>query len=409
MEKLLQYVWKHKLFPLGEMTCSNGARLEVIDVGLQNTNAGPDFFNAKVKIDGTMWVGNIEVHDKSSLWYQHGHHTDKNYNNVVLHVAEEIDSEVTTEAGETLPQYQLSIPEHLKQNYEELISTDKYPPCYKAIPTLPRLLVHSWMSALQTERLEDKTRRIADIANRCTGDWEKAYFVTLSRNFGFSINGEAFEHWAMGIPLSSLAHHCDDLFQVEAIFMGQAGLIDRIGNDFADRLRKEYTYLRHKFSMQPMDPQLWKYLRLRPSNFPHVRISQLATLYYEGRATLSRLIECEDVKQLRNLYETKTTDWCDCGKKMSVSSKDVIIINTAIPMLFAYGKHKGNAELCAKAFSLYEQLKAEDNHIVTMWKECGLEVSDAGDSQALIQLKKEYCDKKDCLRCRIGFEYLRAE
>ena len=408
MEKLLQYVWKHKLFPLKEQMSTDGKRLEIIDPGLQNTDAGPDFFNAKIKIDGMLWVGNVEIHDKSSFWYQHGHHKDANYNNVILHVAEEIDADVTTEEGNTITQFQLCVPERLRFDYEELLRTDKYPPCYRIIPQLQPVVVHSWMSALQTERLEEKTLRIAAIAERCVGDWEKAYFVTLSRNFGFGVNGDAFEQWAMSIPLSNLAHHCDDLFQIEAIFMGQASLLDRIEGDYAMRLKKEYAYLQHKFTLTPISSRLWKFLRLRPNNFPYVRISQLANLYCEGRTTLSKLIECKDVKSLRELYDTKATALCEEAKKLSISSKDVIIINTAIPMLFAYGRHKGNAELCTRALNLLDQLKAERNHIVTMWQECGLNVSNAGDSQALIQLKNKYCDKKDCLRCRIGYEYLKS-
>ena len=252
MEKLLQYVWKHKLFPLKEQMSTDGKRLEIIDPGLQNTDAGPDFFNAKIKIDGMLWVGNVEIHDKSSFWYQHGHHKDANYNNVILHVAEEIDADVTTEEGNTITQFQLCVPERLRFDYEELLRTDKYPPCYRIIPQLQPVVVHSWMSALQTERLEEKTLRIAAIAERCVGDWEKAYFVTLSRNFGFGVNGDAFEQWAMSIPLSNLAHHCDDLFQIEAIFMGQASLLDRIEGDYAMRLKKEYTYLQHKFTPTPV-------------------------------------------------------------------------------------------------------------------------------------------------------------
>ena len=409
MERLLQYVWKHKMFPLKEQFCTDGMTLEIIDPGLQNLDAGPDFFNAKIKIDGTLWVGNVEIHDRSSYWYQHGHHTDKNYNNVILHVAEDVNMEVKTESGSIVPQFQLCVPQRIKSEYEQLLSADRYPPCYKVIPKLPRLVVHSWMTALQTERLEEKTRHIQEIASRCNGDWEKAYFVTLSRYFGFGVNGDAFEQWALSIPMNSVAHHHDNLLQIEAIFMGQASLFTRLDSDYAKQLEREYTYLQHKFSLRPVNPLVWKYLRLRPNNFPHVRVSQLANLYFNGRTTLSKLVGCTNVKELRELFDTQATDLCNNSKKMSVSSRDLLIINVAIPMLFAYGKHKGDETLCVKALALFDELKAEKNHIVTMWSECGLEVSNAGDSQALIQLKKEYCDKKDCLRCRIGYEYLKSD
>ena len=227
MEKLLHYCWKHRLFPLAELYTTDGRRVEVIDTGLHNRNAGPDFFNAKVKIDGTLWVGNVEIHDRSSDWYVHGHQHDAAYDNVVLHVAELIDTDVTTHDGKSLPQLQLSVPDTIRQQYNQLITTDDYPPCYRIIPSLSRLTVHSWMSALQVERLEQKTNDIARRVKQADGSWEAAYFATLARNFGFGINGDAFETWAQHIPLQAVAHHRDDLFQVEAIFMGQAGLLDR--------------------------------------------------------------------------------------------------------------------------------------------------------------------------------------
>ena len=383
MEQLLHYVFKHKLFPLRELKTSDGEPVEVIDPGLHNRNAGPDFFNAKIKIGRTLWVGNVEIHDKSSDWYVHGHDKDQRYDNVILHVAGVLDAEVMNTNGEFIRQMQLDVPETIRDHYEELLRTDSYPPCYKVIPDLTQLLVHSWMAALQTERLEQKTEAIKRRVEQCGGSWEDAYFVTLARNYGFGINNDAFEVWAQNIPLSAVAHHRDDLFQIEAIFMGQAGLLEldtipdyyqalALNEGYFAKLRNEYLYLAHKFSMKPMDFHLWRYLRLRPQNFPHIRISQLANLYYQQKAGLSQL-------------------------------------NTAIPMLFAYGRHRSKEVLCDRAFDFLEQLKAEDNHIIRMWQQVGLPVQTAGDSQSLIQLKREYCDKKDCLRCRFGYEYLKRK
>ena len=350
---------------------------------------------------------------------------------MVLHVVCQDNGEVLTEEGNYLPQLVLPIAESLKNNYEELLRADQYPPCYKIVPKLSRLVIHSWMAALQTERLEQKTEAIRQRAEMCNGSWEDAYFATLARNFGFGINGEAFEQWAMHVPLSAVGKHRDDLFQVEAIFMGQAGLLDeqsipqryREGANaegYFDKLRNEYLYLAHKFSLQPMDYALWRFLRLRPQNFPHIRIAQLARLYHERRAGLSNLVECETIDQLHKLLSTQVTPYWETHytfgaeadkntKKLSTASLNLLIINTAIPMLFAVGRHRQKEELCDRAFDLLEQLKAEQNHIIRMWQQCGLEVKTAGDSQALIQLKKEYCDRRDCLRCRIGFEYLKKE
>ena len=431
MEQLLHYTWKHKLYPLKELTTSDGQRVEIIDPGLHNRNAGPDFFNAKIRIGSTMWVGNVEIHDKSSDWYQHGHDKDSRYDNVVLHVAAELDTEVMKSNGEYVPQLQLSVPDDVLTHYDELQKTDEYPPCYKVIPHLSALIIHSWMAALQTERLEQKTEAIRKRAELCNGSWEDAYFVTLARNYGFGINGEVFEQWAYNIPLNAVAHHRDDLFQIEAIFMGQAGLLeldsipeyyqkDALNDGYFAKLRNEYQYLAHKFSMKPIDFKLWRFLRLRPQNFPHIRISQLANLYYQQKAGLSQLIECETLDELKNVLKSQVTPYWETHytfgstspkneKHLSYGSINLLMINTAIPMLFAYGRHTTKEVLCDKAFDFLEQLKAENNHIIRMWQQVGLPVKTAGDSQALIQLKKEYCDKKECLRCRFGYEYLRRK
>ena len=429
MEELLHYVWKHKLLPLSGLQTTDGRTVEVIDTGLHNRNAGPDFFNAKVRIGGTMWVGNVEIHLKSSDWYRHGHDHDPKYNNVVLHVVSTPDCEVMTVEGHYLPQVVMQVPAHVREHYEELLHCDRYPPCYQVIPRLTLLTVHSWMAALQTERLEQKTEAIRRRAEKAQGSWEDAYFVTLARNYGFGINGEAFERWAQNVPLTAVGKHRDDLFQVEAIFLGQAGLLETesiparyqqeaLQEGYFTKLRNEYLYLQHKFQLTPMDYTLWRFLRLRPQNFPYIRIAQLANLYYERRASLSALLECETVEALRQLLATHVTPYWETHyvfgsesapskKRMSAASVDVLIVNTAIPMLFAVGRHRQKEALCDRAFDLLEQMKAENNHIITMWQECGLEVKTAGDSQALIQLKKEYCDRKDCLRCRFGYEYLR--
>ena len=417
------------MLPLRELTTSDGRELEIIDPGLHNRNAGPDFFNAKIKIGGMLWVGNVEIHDRASDWYQHGHDSDPRYDNVVLHVCEVVDTEVHTSEGHYIPQVQLSVPQQVREHYEELLKTDQYPPCYRIIPDLTPLTVHSWMAALQTERLERKTEDIRHRAELCGGSWEDAYFVTLARNYGFGINSDAFEQWALNVPLSAVAHHRDDLFQVEAIFMGQAGLLeldaipkhyqeDALADGYFARLRNEYQYLAHKFGMKPMDTAHWNFLRLRPQNFPHIRLSQLANLYYEGRASLSQLIDCTTVDELKTLLTTHVTPYWETHytfgslsskntKRLSASSINLLIINTAIPVLFAVGRHRQKEELCDRAFDLLEQLRPENNHIIRLWQQCGLPVRSAGDSQALIQLKREYCNRRDCLRCRIGYEYLK--
>ena len=431
MEKLLHYVWKHKLFPPEPLYTTAGQPIEIIDTGLHNTNAGPDFFNAKVKIGGEIWVGNVEIHDRSSDWFAHNHHRDDHYNNVILHIAEAVDADVKTANGLIPPQLQLTVPPLIAQHYTELLQTDDYLPCYQIIPNLMPLTVHSWLNALETERLERKTDDILRRVSHANGSWEAGYFITLARSYGFGINSDAFEQWASSIPLNDVAHHRDDRFQVEAIFLGQAGLLETsaiperhraeaLADDYYQHLQKEYVYLAHKFNFKPVSHSIWRFLRLRPANFPHIRIDQLAHLYYMRKAGLSQIIACTSLKEAREALTTSVTPYWKNHysfgaesprkeKKTSTVSLNLLLINAVIPTLFAYGRHKQDERLCERAFSFLEQLKAENNHIVRTWQRVGLNVETAADSQALIQLKKEYCDRKDCLRCRFGYEYLKKK
>lgn len=431
MEQLLHYVWKHRMLPTEDLTTTDGRTVEIIDPGLHNHDAGPDFFNAKVRIGDTIWVGNVEIHSRSSDWKLHGHDHDTAYNNVVLHVVGRADCDVTDTSGRQVAQMVAEVPRHVADNYGELMATDHFPPCYRVVARLQRLTVRSWMAALQTERLERKTDDIRRRAELRGGAWEDACFITLARNYGFGINGEAFEEWASTVPLTAVAHHRDDLFQIEAIFMGQAGLLDpesipeRCREEATDdgyfkRLSAEYRYLAHKFSLRPMDWRRWKFLRLRPQNFPHIRISQLANLYYGRRMGLRALTECNTPEDMLDLLRTHVTPYWEThytfgsesarnDKHLSAASLNLLMINTAIPMLFAYGRHTSDEALCELAIDFLDRLKAENNKVIRMWRDCGLEVRSAGDSQALLQLKNEYCDRRECLRCRIGFEYLRGK
>ncbi len=421
MEVLLHYVWKHKILPLKELKSTLGNNIEIIDPGLQNRNAGPDFFNAKVKINGTLWVGNVEIHQNTSDWFKHGHDRNPAFDSVILHVAENVDCELKRSNGEIIPQLQLQCPQNIVSHYEELIKADYYPPCYSIIPSLSSFFVHSWMNALQTERLEEKSGQILERWEKYDKDWEKTLFVTLARNYGFGINGDTFERWASHVSLHATAKYRNDLFKIEAVFFGQAGLLEEdIHDEYYKKMQKEYQYLSHVFHLAHMEEHLWKFLRLRPTNFPHIRIAQLAWIYFQSEGLFSKLMECDTLANIYACLKTQTSEYWETHymfgkeapartKHLSKNSQDLIIINTIVPMLFTYGKHSCNEKLCMRALDLMDGLKAENNYITRMWGQCGLDIKSAGDSQALIQLKKEYCDKKKCLHCRIGFEYIKKK
>ena len=421
MERLLYYAWKHKLFPLTELRTTNGQLIEVIDTGIQNTNAGPDFFNAKIKIDGILWVGNVEIHHLSSDWFLHGHDKDRCYDSVILHVAEVVDAKVFRTSGEEIPQLQLTCPDYLLKNYCELSKSDSYPPCYAIIPDLSALQIHSWLTALQMERFEQKMVQVNERLTHFHGNWEDAFFVTLARNLGFGLNGDAFEMWANKIPLRSVDKHRDNLFQIEALFFGQAGLLEVEGGDeYYCQLRKEYHYLSYKFGLSPMDVKQWKFLRLRPSNFPHVRIAQLACLYHRSYGLFSQIMEATTLESLRSLLRGGASEYWSTHytfggnspshpKTWSDNTLNLIIINTVVTFLYTIGHYKGEDSYCARAATFLEKLKPESNQIIRMWSDCGIKAAHAGDSQALIQLKKAYCDQKKCLYCRFGYEYLKRK
>ena len=434
MEHLLHYVWKHKLFPLKVLQTTTGLPVEVIDPGLHNPDAGPDFFNAKLKINGTLWVGNVEIHTLSSDWYRHHHDKDIAYDSVILHVSTQIDTDIKRSNGDFIPQIQLTCPEHIQTHYEELRQADQYPCCYSILEILPKLTIHSWLTALQTERLEQKAKLITQRLEYCNHHWEDAFFITLSRNFGFGLNGDTFERWAKSLPYRAMDKHRDDLFQIEAFFFGQAGLLEEdarkrmlmegsgemndVPDDFYIRLQKEYHYLQHKFDItSTMKSSDWRFLRLRPENFPTVRLAQLACLYQQG-SIFSRLMEADTLKAIETLLTVHTSDYWETHytfykssshkeKTIGKNSLHLIIINTVVPFLYAYGLHKADERLCERAGRFLEELKAENNHIIRSWSMAGLPVISAADSQALIQLQKEYCDKRKCLFCRFGYEYLK--
>ena len=407
MEEVLHYVWKHKILPLKDIKTTDGKPVEVLNPGILNRDAGPDFIGARVKIDGLLWAGNVEIHLRTSDWYRHGHDDNPAYDSIILHVASQVDAQLNYPSGETVPQIEIEVPNYILTNYERLIHADKYPPCKEIIANIPIIKVHNWLSALQVERLEMRTVQIMERHERLDKSWEDTLFVTIARSFGFGKNGDAFEMWANNIPTNALSKHRDDRFQIKAFFFGQAGMLDGKGipnimEAEYNSLCKEYAYLKTKFSLTPIERSTWQYLRLRPQNFPHVRILQLAHLYYDDSFAFSNVLNAETEDDFYKLFDTQSGDF-----HLSKASRASLLINCVAPLLFAYGTYRNDEALRDRAIHLLESLPAEDNRIIRNWADAGVVAEHSADTQALIHLCKQYCEKHECIRCRFGHEYLR--
>lgn len=419
-EAILHYIWQSKLFYPHGLVTTDQEPVEIVNTGFRNTDAGPDFFNAKVKIGDTLWAGNVEIHVKSSDWYRHNHHTDKAYNSVVLHVVHEADAEVRSENGNRISQLILQYPPHIERNYEELMRQHVPIPCASKLHDVPSIFIRSWESTLLAERLAQKTAAIEQMLHDTHQHWEECFYVTLARNFGFGTNSDAFEALARSLPLNVLARHKDNLMQIEALLFGQAGLLPPTPpDDYARQLTDEYTFLQHKYQLSSrLDASRWKLLRLRPTNFPHVRIAQFAALIHSSSKLFSKILEQPDIEQLQRLFACTPSDYwtrhytfagasgARRAKALGLSSIRVILINTVAPCLFCYASHQGDQELKDRAVRLLEQLPPERNAVITLWSSLGIDCRSAYDTQALLQLKTHYCDRKDCIRCRIGHKVL---
>lgn len=420
MEKLMQYVWKHRLWRSEDMVTNTGKKVRVVDPGLLNTDAGPDFFNAKIEIDGHMWVGNVEMHYRATDWKRHRHDSDKAYDSVILHVVAKDDAPVRRTNGELIPQLVLEVSPQFNADYASLVGATIEVPCAEKIKQVPHLTIVEWVEGLAFERLHGKVERIHQLLDSFNGSWEDVCYVTLARNFGFGINNDAFERLARRTLLRLLGKHSDSVLQIEALLFGQAGMLDaqKPGMDsYYNQLCTEYAFLSNKFQLTPMEKESWKLFRIRPQNFPYRRIAMLAQFIEGGFRMMNRILEAEGEKEMRALFEVELSGYWTkhytFGKPneratatLSRSSIDIILINTVAPLLYAYGELTGNYEMTDKAIKLLEDLRAESNSIVSHFVAYGIDCPDALTSQALVQLKREYCDARKCIYCKIGHHLL---
>ena len=419
MERLLHYVWKYKLYTATPLT-TEGRPVQVIDPGMQNTDAGPDFFNAKIKIDGTLWVGSVEIHDKSSDWLLHHHDTDKAYDCVILHIIGFNDFQPVRTNGNPIPQMLLTVPENILRSIDWLLYREAALPCLDHITGIAPLHIACWMEALLSERLERKTHDIFLLLDAYQTDWNEVFYITLTRNFGFGVNNDAFERLAKSLPLRCIQKQRNSHSQIEAMLFGQAGMLEEENDDHYYRLlQREYDFLRHKFGLSPMEDFVFKNLRTRPVNFPYLKVAQLAALWVRYDTLFSAILEARSTGEIKKYFRIPPSGYWETHyhfryasprkeKTIGENALNILLINTVVPMLFAYGLHNKRPEYCERATRLLESIPPEKNTIVTTFYNAGITVRHAGDSQALIQLKREYCEKKKCLYCRIGFRMLKT-
>ncbi len=419
-EEFLHYIWKNKLFDENKLNDKDGNKITILETGLHNFDAGPDFFNAKIKIRETIWAGNIEIHLKSSFWETHKHQNDKAYDNVILQLVLEHDKEVYNTKGEQILTCELKFDNKYLENYDSLIKSENNIACKNFITKIDNFTLNSWLTNILIERIKQKTEYLKNILSFTTNNWEEAFYISLAKAFGFKVNAVPFELLAKSLPSIILAKNKNNLFQFEALLFGQVGMLNdsKTNDEYFISLKKEYEFLKNKYKLKPIEPHLWKFLRIRPINFPTVRISQFAALIHKSTHLFSKVLESKDSKSIMQLFDIKASKYWDThytfgkesNKKVKTFGKaasENILINTVIPIMFLYGKEKAKEDIQDKAIHFLESIKAEQNNITKKWAAIGLEVKNAYFSQSLIQLHNEYCIKKRCLDCRIGNKYLR--
>jgi hypothetical protein len=416
-ESFLHYVWKFRLFDHQLLKTTDKEPIEIYHPGFHNRHSGPDFSESRIKIGNNIWFGQAEIHLKSSDWIRHQHHLDAAYDNVILHIVYEHDQDIRRIDGSIIPTLELSgrISEEIIQNSMNLLLSSELIPCSTQIEAVPDLVIQMWLERLAIDRLEYKTEIIKLELDKNQFDWENTLYVFLARNFGSSINAEPFELLAKSLPLKTLNKHRDNLLQIEAMLFGQAGFLEECYvEDYPLKLKNEFKHLSKKFNLRPIRLSSWKFGRMRPAAFPTIRIALFAQLIFNSKPLFSTLLQTENLEDLKIIFDLKVSEyWLTHyrfedetekrqNKSLGGASFYNIVINTFVPFLFLYGKRMKEESYCDRALRWLETIEAEKNVITEMWSSLGLEIINAHQSQALIHLKKHYCDQKQCLHCAIG-------
>lgn len=421
-EDFLHYVWQFKSFDFSELQTADGVPIKIIHQGFLNKNSGPDFSNTKIQIGEAVWAGQVEIHIKSSDWLKHNHQIDPSYENVILHVVYDHDAEIKRIDGSVLPVLELQnrISNDLIRKYETLFLTLTDFPCIVQIKTVDKLIVDSFLSRTLIERFEQKTNAIFETLNELNGNWDETFYRFIAKNFGFKVNALPFELLSKAILQNIYSKHKDNALQIEALVFGASGFLnDKFNEEYPKKLKQEFEFLQKKYKIKPVEVSLWKFMRMRPQNFPTIRLAQFAGLIVNSNHLFSKIMEIKEINSLRNLFENLPINeyWKThyhfrkevSGVSIQIGKTSVnnILLNTVALFLFAYGKHTATQFYINRAIKLLESLPAEKNAITDKFREAGVKIDHAFASQGVLQLKKQYCDEKKCLSCGIGIKILR--
>ena len=408
-EEFLYYLWENRLLSK-DLTTVDGSAVFVLSVGNRNYDSGPDFLDARIRIGGTLWVGHVEIHVNASDWFRHGHQNDDAYKNVILHVVYRADDErLAIPTVEVAGKFNGSI----YDKYSSFLRSRLWIPCEKSIAEIQQFTWLSWLERVVVERLETEVKDVSLklVENNC--DWEETAYQRVMRYSGLKVNNEAFDMLAKLLPLRVLRKHIDNPLQIEAMFFGCAGFLEQEFNEsYPVLLQREFKILKSKFGLRTMPQAYWKFLRLRPPNFPTVRLAQMASLVRSFDPLFSKLLTISDLESVRNLFNVEVNEYWDTHfifGKPSVTMKktlgstaiDVLVINAVIPVLFCYGQHRDDDNLKNRSVELLNEMEPEDNLVIRKFRKMGVNVQNAQQSQALLHLYNCYCKKRKCLKCRV--------
>jgi hypothetical protein len=418
-EKLLQFIWQFRYYNAAELQTTDGESVEVIFPGELNTHQGPDFSNARIKIGETTWAGSVELHIKTSDWHKHQHETDANYGKIVLHVVYQHDEDISP-GNHKLLVLENRVSKLMMDQYTQWVMAKRALPCAGQMKTVPPLVWNNWKDRMLTERLEQKIDRIEFHLAQTNQHWEEVFYRMLCRYFGSGINADSFEQVAVSVPLQLLSKHKNQIHQLEAILLGQAAILHKdLPDEYSQMLFKEYQFLQKKYELRVINkPPL--FLRLRPVNFPSVRLAQFAMLVHSSVHLFSKILEATAIKDVYNLLDVTANDYWHYHFKPGVAAEyqpkhlgkqaiDLLIVNAVAPVLFAYGKKMDEPLQCTKAMQWLQQTPGEKNSITQVYKLAGINSTNAYDTQALLHLKKNYCDPIRCLECAVGNNILKSK